>query len=278
MVLKPINKTNYQNTIMNKLRNDSVFSQLSPEQVETLEGWLFEENLGYKEALERVEKEFQVKGSLSGLRRFYRRLAMERSREDLVEMAELCTDALKTMKADGTLQAGLLTLGYKCAMELLVQSPGRVREFTALLRALTSAQALEMKRIDFQREEERIKKSVLDYERKEAEQREYERQNNERWRVTLERREATRKANLAAKAAAESSKLQEPGTRETANPKLQIVGEEVGQAGAGGETLSPEPDKTTLTQMDSVPEVAPNGPAGDFAKAGDGAETPPVAA
>ncbi len=163
---------------MNKLRTDSVFSQLTPEQVETLEGWLFEENLGYKEALERVQKEFNVAGSLSGLRRFYRRLAMERSREDRVEMASVCADALNTAKMDGTLQAGLLTLGYKCAMELLVQSPEKVREFTALLRALTSAQALEMKRMEFQREEERIKRSVLEYERKEAEQREYQQQCN----------------------------------------------------------------------------------------------------
>ena len=157
---------------MNKLRTDSVFSQLTPEQVETLEGWLFEENLGYKEALERVQKEFNVAGSLSGLRRFYRRLAMERSREDLAEMASVCADALATAKTDGTLQAGMLTLAMKVAVELLVQSPEKVREFTALLRAITSAQALEMKRIDFQREEERIRKCILEQEREEAEKRE----------------------------------------------------------------------------------------------------------
>src|SRR5580698_9461278 len=98
---------------MNKLRTDSVFSQLTPEQVETLEGWLFEENLGYKEALERVRQEFNVTGSLSGLRRFYRRLTMERTREELTEMASVCADALATAKTDGTMQAGLLTLAMK---------------------------------------------------------------------------------------------------------------------------------------------------------------------
>jgi hypothetical protein len=51
---------------MNKLRSESVFSQLTPEQVETLEGWLFEENLSYKEALERVQNEFRVEASLRG--------------------------------------------------------------------------------------------------------------------------------------------------------------------------------------------------------------------
>ena len=208
---------------MNKLRNDSVFSQLTPEQVELLEGWLFEENLGYKEALERVEKEFQVKGSLSGLRRFYRRLALERSREDLVEMAEVCADALKTLKTDGTMQAGLMALGYKCAMELLVQSPGKVREFTALLRALTSAQALEMKRIEFQREEERIKRCVLEHERKEAEQREWTRLCQEREEARAKAREEKRKAKEL-----ESTKQQEPSPKETSNSKLQIVEEQTG--------------------------------------------------
>ena len=43
---------------MSKLRSDSAWSKLTAEQRETLEGWLFEENIGYKEALERAQKEF----------------------------------------------------------------------------------------------------------------------------------------------------------------------------------------------------------------------------
>jgi hypothetical protein len=254
---------------MNKLRTDAVFSQLTPEQVETLEGWLFEENLGYKEALERVEKEFNVKGSLSGLRRFYRRLARERSREDLVEMASVCADALATAKTDGTLQAGLLTLGYKCAMELLVQSPERVREFTALLRALTSAQALEMKRIEFQREEDRIKRCALEHERKEAEQREGARLREEREEAQREAREEKRRAKEAAKAM-ESVNVQGPMTKEAANPKLQIIEEKAG-TNQPEVVLSGAGDKAAGTNRTDEANKAGE-------EAGSGAETPRVAA
>jgi len=272
---------------MNKLRTDSVFSQLTPEQVETLEGWLFEENLGYKEALERVEKEFNVKGSLSGLRRFYRRLAMERSREDLVEMANMCADALATAKTDGTLQAGLLTLGYKCAMELLVQSPGKVREFTALLRALTSAQALEMKRVEFQRGEDERKAQALKKQKDEEREREWQRKQNEENEARWKAREEKRKAKAAA---TESSKDQAPSTRETASPKLQIVEEKLGLPAASVKTLGAQAAAKPLSQTEGVSSAADNSagaaPGNDKTdgtdkvedKMGGGAETPRVAA
>jgi hypothetical protein len=142
---------------MNKLRSDSPFSQLTPEQMETLEEWLFEERLGYKEALERMQNTFGVAVSQSGLARFYARLATERSQIGLVEIVGACAEATGMAKS-GTLEQGLLTLGNKCAVELLIQSPGKVREFTALLRALTSAQGQEIRRVQFQREQERWKK------------------------------------------------------------------------------------------------------------------------
>jgi hypothetical protein len=63
---------------MKKLRSDSVWHSLSPEQKEKLEGWLFEECLSYTDALERAQKEFGVTASAPALSRFYRRLAEER--------------------------------------------------------------------------------------------------------------------------------------------------------------------------------------------------------
>ena len=66
---------------MGKMRADSAWSKLTAEQRETLEGWLFDENIGYKEALERAQKEFGITSSLSSLADFYQRRARERTPE-----------------------------------------------------------------------------------------------------------------------------------------------------------------------------------------------------
>ena len=58
---------------MRKMRDDSTWNQLTPEQRETLEGWLFDENLGYVETLERVQKEFGLEATIASLGRYYRR-------------------------------------------------------------------------------------------------------------------------------------------------------------------------------------------------------------
>jgi hypothetical protein len=152
---------------MNKLRSDSAFCQLTPEQVDVLEGWLFEERIGYPKVLEKLKAEFGLETSLTGVRRFYKRLEMERSRVslmDVVEMGGLAVEALRS----GTLKPGMLVLANKCAFELMMQSSPPVREVTALLRAITSAEAHAMKQTVFEREEQ---------ERRERERR-------ESWRLT----------------------------------------------------------------------------------------------
>jgi len=156
---------------MNKLRSDSAFCQLTSEQTEALEGWLFEERLGYPQVLARLKAEFGLETSLTGVRRFYKRLEMERLRQslmDAMEMGELATEALKS----GTLKPGMLALANKCAVELMMQSPPPVREVTALLRAITSAEGHAMKQTVFEREEN---------ERREAER---VRKARESWRLT----------------------------------------------------------------------------------------------
>ena len=67
---------------MRKLRPDSNWCKLSAEQRETLERWLFEENIGYREALERVKREFGVTTSMRSMSEYYKRLARLRMRRE----------------------------------------------------------------------------------------------------------------------------------------------------------------------------------------------------
>jgi hypothetical protein len=158
---------------MNKLRSDSAFCQLTPEQVEALEGWLFEERLGYPKVVEKLKAEFGLETSLSGVRRFYKRLDMERSRVSLVDVVEMSAVVREALKR-GSLKPGMLALANKCAFELMMQprEDWCVREITALMRAITSAEAGARKQTDFEREE------------KERQERERLRKVRESWELT----------------------------------------------------------------------------------------------
>jgi hypothetical protein len=73
---------------------------LTDAQRETLEQWLFEDGLGYEEALKRAQEEMGYEGSVWGLKRFYKRCAQERLLEEMVESAkeakEICGAAVDT--------------------------------------------------------------------------------------------------------------------------------------------------------------------------------------
>src|SRR5579884_511085 len=73
--ITPVQHAEY---IMKKLRKDSNWAPLTRENKEKLEDWIFEENLSYKEVLERAQKEFNLVSSISGLTRYANRLAEER--------------------------------------------------------------------------------------------------------------------------------------------------------------------------------------------------------
>lgn len=48
---------------MRKLRDDSTWNRLTPDQRETLEGWLFDENLGDAKTLARMQAEFGLEAT-----------------------------------------------------------------------------------------------------------------------------------------------------------------------------------------------------------------------
>jgi hypothetical protein len=109
---------------MNKVRSDAHWHQLSAEQLETLDHWLFEEHLSYGEVVTKAEQELGYKTSYSSLRRYYQRRSQERAVEDL---AERVTDA-----AEVKATAGNAELLRQATMKLLAaQAFQQVRETPA---------------------------------------------------------------------------------------------------------------------------------------------------
>jgi hypothetical protein len=131
---------------MRKLRCDATWAALTPEQRETLEGWLFEENLGYPEALERAQKEFGVTGSRMSLVRFYQRVAAERAQHELLELDE----AVKEMKGMDVnideMKSAAMCLITKRLMKLSLESPNKVKEMAWLGQVLVAHEAQDVKR------------------------------------------------------------------------------------------------------------------------------------
>jgi hypothetical protein len=75
------------NKLFRKTRSDASWNQLATEQQGILERWLIEENVSFKEALARARREFAYEGSLSALKRFYKRRARSRWIMDVLREA-----------------------------------------------------------------------------------------------------------------------------------------------------------------------------------------------
>jgi hypothetical protein len=113
---------------MTKPRSDSAWRRLTPEQKETLEGWLFEESLGYREVLERAQKEFGVTASIPSLAGYYQRLARERKFNRLAEAKDWALDAAAdTPKINDVLDYAVRNLIGVTVYEMAVEGPEKVK-------------------------------------------------------------------------------------------------------------------------------------------------------
>jgi hypothetical protein len=131
---------------MSKMRNDSTWNQLTPEQRETLETWLFDENLGYAETVERVRREFGLQSTTFSVGRFRRRRAAERQAEDLADAHAAAID-LNGIPADLTsLREALVKLAAKTAFNLVTEQPGDLRPAVPLIKLLFASEAIDIRR------------------------------------------------------------------------------------------------------------------------------------
>jgi hypothetical protein len=92
--------------MMRKPRDDSKWKALTPGQHARLEGWLFEENIGYARVAALARQEFGVETSLAGVARYYRRRALERQ-EMRHETLRAMVSAEDSLAAEGEQIGGL---------------------------------------------------------------------------------------------------------------------------------------------------------------------------
>ncbi len=161
---------------MSKLRSDAKWNELTDEQRDTLSGWLFEENLGYCEALERAQNAFGFSASLASLGRFYQRLAKERLEAELAE-AQATAQELEQSPLDWEeVESGAMRLVANRLVQLAVAKPEQVKEMATLARVLIANEKVKMQRRQLELEEER---------REDEAERELEKMQREELRSTL---------------------------------------------------------------------------------------------
>jgi|SRR5882724_7855603 len=121
--------------LLRKLRSDSVWSGLTPEQRQTMETWLFDENAGYKEVQARVLRDFGLTCSTMNVAAFYRRVKVERSVEEMAPALEAAADVNATGADVETLRASTLKLVAKRLHDAAIDGK-EPRELAALNRLL----------------------------------------------------------------------------------------------------------------------------------------------
>ena len=131
---------------MRKMREDSTWSLLTPEQRETLEGWLFEENLGYAKTLERVQKEFGVTATMASLGRFYRRRARERQVEELLEGAAAADELNDLPVSVASMRQAAVKLVGKAALKLASEKPEELDQLVSFTKLLLASEDNDLRR------------------------------------------------------------------------------------------------------------------------------------
>ena len=131
---------------MSKLKSDSKWNELTEEQRDTLEAWLFEENIAYREALERLEQQFGFQASLPGLARLYQRLAQQRLDAELAGLNKTTDKYEENHARMEKLGPAAMMLVANRLWQLAASKPGNVKDLASLARVLLENGALEVKR------------------------------------------------------------------------------------------------------------------------------------
>ncbi len=137
---------------MSKLRADSTWNELTPEQLERLEEWLLVERASFREVRERVQREFGVTCSVSSVVRFQQHTETERAK---AKMAQGLLAAAEVNEVGGNLEnlraSSLKLIGNRLLLEAI--RDGDVKELSLLGRLVLESQErdIQQARLDLAR-------------------------------------------------------------------------------------------------------------------------------
>ena len=128
-----------------KFRGDSVWNELTDEQWQTLESWLFEENITYREACERLEKEWGLKRSIVNVCRFYKHCARERAVDQMATAMETAQQINNTAISMDELRVATLKVMRRRLFEQSIEA-NDPKELSTLGRLMNQYEEREIQR------------------------------------------------------------------------------------------------------------------------------------
>jgi hypothetical protein len=145
---------------MKKVRSDARWHELTADQKSKLEAWLFEDGMGFEEAWRRAGEELGFKGSVSSVKRFFSRRSQERVLEKLVE-TQADAEAIVGSPASAQLfRSASMKLVGQLLLQQVRETPGAVKEWSALAKLLLWSEDMESRR-QLKREENEIRRENL---------------------------------------------------------------------------------------------------------------------
>jgi hypothetical protein len=127
-----------------KPRQLPAIAAMTPEQRDTLEAWLFDENITYAVAIERVQSQFGLKISPTTLVKFYRQMAQKRNLNRILQSATHANAVMETLKKNpADTYRALVGVAGQFAFEAAIdpKNPLNARGFQELIELCNTGRA-----------------------------------------------------------------------------------------------------------------------------------------
>jgi hypothetical protein len=148
--------------VLKKVRSNAQWIGLTSGQRRTLEGWLFDEMLGFAESIERARRELGFTGSLSSLKRFYARRAREREVEGF-EVSRDEAEAVNGAPGDaGVFRSAAMKRLARLLFKRVQEAPDDLAEWGMLATLLLKSEENELRR-ELKGEENEIRRECLEF-------------------------------------------------------------------------------------------------------------------
>ena len=117
---------------MQKVKANALSNELSAEQRETLDKWLFEEGLSYAVAWSRAQKELGYKGSKTSVHRYFARREKERVLTEFKSLRDKVAAVRSAPEDAESLRAAAMKLLGAFLFEQVKRAPDKVKEWAAV--------------------------------------------------------------------------------------------------------------------------------------------------
>jgi hypothetical protein len=147
---------------MHKVKSNALWNELSPEQLEILDKWLFEEKLSYAEILPRAQSELGFRGSVGSLYRYYGRRKQEKKVEEIEELKQYVADMSGAGSDVGALRTANMKMLGAFLFQMLSEAPEKVKEWAPVASLMVQNDHNEALR-EVKAEEHKIRREMMQF-------------------------------------------------------------------------------------------------------------------